>query len=677
MAKEANVKLTVNASGFSQTIDALKVKTRAFAAEAKKNFGDAFGSGAVSGFKAMGSEIRNLGGQLKSHIATAAMLGGALSFGGAIRQQVMLQGTLEDLAFKINAATGAQRSWQDLQAEFVPLAEKTGRGVDQIAQVYDQLVTSMKSTDQASDALEGVLQTSIATGKPVEQLAKLAGVIGAKWGAAGSQMQDALAGVIELGARANMPLEELAEDFDELASIGTIAGLKGADGLRVMTGMAEKMRPHLKGVSEILTGMDQLFEKVRQTSVVEGLGKDSGAGFKPKDVEGSGTDRVRKMLEAAGGKGKLDKFMKVALETEFTGREEQVAFKTLADPFVKAFQEAKAAGAKNKEAMQAGLAAYDAALAELGKASLSAADVQKKYAERLNSPQAKLDQAMQKVQSAFSKPEMIEAINKLAEVLPEFAQGLTKVITFVTHHPMLSAGMAVGGKVAMAGVSGFAGDFASKMMGKLKLEDKAADMFGKAASHVFVDGVAKSGGWAKVAGSFGMIAGAAIVAYQAGQQVIDQELDEHFKQRLKGAGAASEAESMVKHGVGSDAERKAAADALRAEINKMQKEGGPGLAADFFGSYASAFGDVEHPITEFNNRLKRMNEALAALEADTAKKKGDEAAKSLERVARAAAGAADAMANVQPPPGTPSGSSKGPPRPGNSGGGAGHVPTPG
>jgi hypothetical protein len=88
-------------------------------------------------------------------------------------------------------------------------------------------------------------------------------------------------------------------------------------------------------------------------------------------------------------------------------------------------------------------------LGDLGDLAVDRKKIEESDARHKNTTSAQIDNAMNKIRNAFTKPEMIEAIEKLAKHLPAMADGVAELIEFIVGNPALSAGLAVGARVGL------------------------------------------------------------------------------------------------------------------------------------------------------------------------------------------------------------------------------------
>jgi hypothetical protein len=666
MSREAMIKLTLNGGSFVTTMDQMNRKTREFSAAARKNFSEAFGAGGMGAINGMKQSLADVGGMLKGHLATAATLGGAVGIGSMVSRAVSFREKVRDIEFAMNKAGKVTVGWADLMKDAEDAANATGQSSSELADAMSNIFSQTGDADFARFAMEQIGHAASASGKEVGKLADVAAMLRRKFGADAAQLPQMLAAFIEKSDAGGLSLDDLGAKFGLLAGEAVDAGFSGSKGLSSLLGMLEMLNARVGEKAE--PALKKLFQVLKNGSKdLKGLQQAAGVKF---DVNATGLDRIRKLLETERGRKAI---------TSKLGGEQRVVFDELSKPFNEAFDQAKKSGAKTKDATQAGLAAFDAAMTKLTKTTLTYEQlVEESKAGQAEDPANRLKMAIEKVEQAFRKPEMMDAIDKLAESLPELAQGLIKLMNFVTKHPLLAGSIALGGKVGMGALSGFASGFAEKLMGNLKLAEGTEKRLENAAGG-FMTSIEKSGGWKRAAMAAGATMVAALAAYEIGKEAIDAGLKEDFDKKLARSNTAADADSMVKHGVGSDKERAAASAELRRKIKQMEKEGGPGAITEVTGFYASALsgGAVKNPVIEFHEQLNKLRTSLNALEADTAKRKQDELAASSDKAAKAMNKLAGVVSNIEVPSGTPTGTSKGVPTPRGGSGTPGHAPVPG
>jgi len=421
----------------------------------------AFDKPAREGLAAMKSSIVETTSKARDLVGMAAGIAGGLSVGAGAQGAISLEDSYRELAFTVSQATGEATKWRDVQRTIEPVADAVNRTSKEMVAGYDALIGKTNNAQFSAQALGLVGEAMNATGRSAEELGTLVGTLNKKWGITDmGEVRQALMQLFE--ASKNIKFDELAEDLDEVGSIAKGGGMAGIDGFRRSLGLAAAIAPSTnRTFSEVLTGMDQLTEKMRQMPVWKGLaeaGRFAGKDFFDKfTAQPDAMNRVRMLLESAGKKGTLKQFAREAIEVEFTGREERAAYKVLADPFMAAFEEAQKAGKNTKEATEAGLKAFDAAIGKLGQTTMEWSQIQDRAADNQQAASAKIRQAQELWQRAFTDEKTLAAMDDLAQSLPKIASGMANLVKFAVDSPWLAGGALLGGKAALAGAGGFTG----------------------------------------------------------------------------------------------------------------------------------------------------------------------------------------------------------------------------
>ncbi len=660
MAREANVKLTLNGGGFVATMNQIMADTEAKAKRTGSSLKSALGGafkgtlgGAGGGMK---KALSDMGGQLKNALTMGATLGGSIGLGMLVKQAIDLREKVRNVEFAINKAGGETTNWQELLGDVQRAADETGFASSKLADGLATIFEATGNADFAKKALIPIGQVARATGKDFDQLADVAGMLFEKFGATPDNILDMLTVVVEKTDAGGLALDSMKEKFGLLAGEAIEAGFKGEQGLSAVLGMLNSLDDRLGEKS--LPSFKKLFQVLKDgSSSLKSLSKDSGLKFKPDET---GLEKLRKI--AGSDKGRK------ALEAKLGG-EQRVVFDELMKPFDEAFKQAKDSGAKTKDARSAGLAAFDKAMADMAKHTLASGKIVASSAERqAGDPMVALNKATERIAREFQRPEMIEAIDKLAEKLPDRAKGVVGIVDFISKRPKTAAAIVIGGKIGLGALEG----------GMSKIGGNLAESLAKKAPEwgsAFAAKVASDGGWMKVAGQFGLIVGAAPAATEIGKALIDSSMNEDEKKKSAVADAASTAEAMAKHGTGTEEERKAAAEALRQKIDVMAKDG-PGIANQLFGSMANFIDpSVEHPANAWIAQLDAARATLAELEQSPAKVKdaNDKLAAATMRTAASLEKLGSVAETQEAPAGSPTGTSKGTGGPANRSNTPGHA----
>lgn len=647
--EEARVRLELAASGMSSELRRLERDSKELSQElegvgrsaqsSEKKMSPAFAS-MKKGLGAAKSALGEMGGAIKSTLGQAATLGGALSAGAGVHNALALTERYRKVADSIERATGKAMDWENVQAKIETAADASNRTNEEMLDAFDAIRGKTGDAAAAFDQLDTVAVGLNATKEEAKSLGTIMGVLAKSFPEA--DLNAAMANVIGHTDKGRISFEEMSEDLNELASIATLAGQKGEQGLGRILGIATHVNKDVKNMSETMTGLDQLFEKVRQTPVVKGLGE--AGGFKQADITDTddGVERVKRMLEIAGDHGakQFKKFQTEALETEFTGREEQVAFETLAKPFREAYEEALEQGKSATEASKAGAAAFDKSLSEIADASTDYSTLQKQASEEMKSPQAAMREAMKEFGDAFTKPEMIDAIHKFAKAMPKIAEMAADLVGFAADHPMLAGVGALGARPAMAAGASMGGDLIAA--GGKKVWAQAAGEFTAAA--------ATSGKWKAAGTMMAKVAGPLMVGalvFELGRRGIDKHFD--TKAKHQGTLATTGAEVGEAIATGDKGKMREAHANVQAKI-KAAREDNSGFSKildNTWGGLAKLSGadvnldDQENAIARAEAEARRLEEAMAKGAGG-----GDKVAESMEKAATAAEKAAKEMEKI-------------------------------
>jgi hypothetical protein len=597
--RDAKVRLNLAAAGMASQLQQL-VKQSKELEQAVEEIGDGAAkadrkvSGLFTAMKAGGAAARgtlaDLGGHLKNVLGMAATLGGSLSIGAAMKEAQDVTAAYKDLAFALRLGTGEAVSWQHVQGEVQTVADRWKRSNKEVAATYAEIFSATGDLEFSRKAIDSVAMAATASGKSVQTLGNIAGTLREKFNIGADGIDNALATVLELGNKGGVSVEDMGEKLGIVGASAKMLGLEGQGGLQKIVGLLNIADDATGSFKKSLTATTGLLEQMADPEKAKNIKKALGVDVLDKSGSMKG-DAIERIL--AKTKGKKEELAKVF------GGEERKLLVALGSEFSKAF-EATEGDVKTKTA--AAIDAYRKSLEEAGKATFTGADAKAEAEKRLGDSQRKMQDAMNKFVMAFEKPQMIAAMDRLAESAPALADGLAKIVSFVSKNPLSSGALAVGGMAAGSFLKGAV----------VSISEKGIDKAGTAIAKAFSTDVAASGAWG-VAGKAFVAGSAALLAYELGKAIIDAAMagDEQKQRNLEDASAT--AESMAKHGTGSPAQRAAAAQDLRKQIAGMEKDGGPGVVTDFFGSYASLLG-AEHPVTAHQRKLANAKKQLAALE---------------------------------------------------------------
>ncbi len=592
-----------------------------------KRMGAAFKKAGAEGLKGFKSGLSDGMSQVKTALGAAGGIVGTFSAGAALSEAQDLNEVYKNLAFSVRQATGEATHYTAVQSVVESTAKRWKRANGELAASFDDLFKTSSDLEFTRAALDAVGMSATATGANVGALTEVANELGEKFGIGAGGIKDAMATVIGMVPGGKAGIEELAGQFGLLGASARSVGLDGQAGLKKVLGMLNMAGASggsfKKELMSVVTLMEQLGDADNAKKIEKAL--------KVKITDKSGatrSDAIERIIQATGGKREeLSKVFSGPL-LRFMGE--------LGKVYSSKFDETE--GNKQKKTAAA-LEAFNAALTKASAQTLSTADLFDQATERLDDPKRRIQEAMNTFAEAFNKPEVADAMEELAKHVPAVAQALAKLATFVMRHPLLAGAGFIGGKALLGGASSMAVSFGEQSMSKA----------GSAISAAFAKDVAASGKWA-VAGKALGVAAAAIIAFEIGKAFIDADLDKHFKGMGNLADAKNTAESMVKHGTGSMAEKQAAADALREQIARQKKN-----APSFLTNALSVGANIVDPTvkTAEDQHLTSLAKAEASLrELEASMKKGaqggEKTASAFDRTARAAERAATALERINP-----------------------------
>lgn len=453
--KVASIKLGLNVSRYQAGLGTIKSGTES----AAKSMGGALKKGLADGMRGAMSSVKSGLGSLKNMIAGLGLFAGLPGMKDQIAKAVALEGKYRGLSFAIRAGTNASVDWKSIQSQVQSAALDTGNSTEELANSYSSLFKDIGDPEFAASAMRSVGMAARASGESVETLTNIAGTMNEKFGVSAGAMDDALAAVLSLGNSGGVGIQDMADKLGMVGASAKSAGLSGIDGfskVAALLNLADGSTGNLeKGLAAVSGVIDTLGEKSLKNKALVKLGVD------PKQVGDDAMSALESIMKRTGGN-------KDKLAVAFQGDQ----LKLLADMgqvYAGTFA-ATEGDVKTKTA--AALAAYRASIEKAGKANVDGAALRKQSAGEMESAEAKLQMAMTKIEQAFSKPEITEAITKLMGALPQLADMVAKAVSFAVDSPLAAGGsvvaaMALKGALAEGG-SSVASSLLSAFMGGAK-----------------------------------------------------------------------------------------------------------------------------------------------------------------------------------------------------------------
>lgn len=654
--RDAKVRLNLSAAGFTTAMREIERQAKTLADEIE-DIGEAgdkadkklspFLASMKKGLGAAKSSLTDLGSSIKSTLGQVVTLGGALSLGGLVHGAVELSDRYGDIAFNVNKIPGNLETAATVQRDIETAAANTKVRIADMADAYERVFKATGDLAFTKASLEAIGTVATATGEKVEDIANAAQLLQRKFKVTAEELPEALARFIEKTGVGGKGLDELSNRFALMAGEASEAGLRGVEGVSALLGIMNQLDSAVGEKAD--PALKMLFQTLKSgTSQLKTLAKEGGIKF---DVDDSAFDKLQKIIASPRARR--------AAEQILTG-DARVVFDELARPFDQAVQQAKEAGKTGKELREAGIAAFERNLAEASRSAMTFAQIQRAAEEAGSGPNEQLNDALNKMQQAFTRPEMIAAIEKLAQLMPRIADGMASLLEFAVENPVLAGAGVLGVKAGGAMAGSIAGDLASGLAGAMR--DRAVQV-GKPVAEAIATAAAAHPKWATAGKAIG-VAAAALIGFEIGKSIVDSRIDEKTKIQgdLTTAGAEAHAAALT-----GDRERmERARDTLKERIEAAKKDRG-GVIDTLIGG-AATFVDPnfvapeQKMIISAEADLRRLNEALRK-----SSEGGGKAGDAMDKTARAAERLANALNRVNPSGGGV-GTNGLPPAPGNRSG---------
>ena len=538
---EAQIKLTLDGGQFVGTLRKVGDDTAKLGKQGQRTT-----TALQRGFDGAKKSAMGLGSVVKKGIGLLGGLGVAFSAGASIKQAVSLNARFETLAFRVQTATGALTKAAEIQDIVSNSAATTTRTSEEMAGAFEEVFGATKDLAFAKGVMESIGVAATATGEEVGTVATIAQQMQRKFGVSAESVSNSLAQIFEGAQQGGPSFQQLSDVIDTVGASLLQAGLKGQRGLDFLIGSLNATDAEFGDLGKQVTGIQNLLINLGQSARLEKIGKALGMSGQSLINEKDALARLRRIL-STGKKGLAE------LKANFIGPEEQKALRVLfTDPFEKALDRAKSAGLRGKEATDQALRSLDGVIEGFGKSTLTAADLQKRAAERQVEPAAKLRAAQEKLTQAFQQPEIVDAIEALAESLPQIAALFADFVKFASKNPVLAGALGIGGVAAKGFLTGIVSSLATG---------------GTSAAGSMLEAMTKgSGVMSKAMLALGGPLGAALAAAVVGALVAKEQIDKGVSEDASTEGKLGIARAHAARRSGSLALNKKDASELEAAI---------------------------------------------------------------------------------------------------------------
>lgn len=606
--KEASIKVTIRRQAYETSLRSMVAST----AEAGRKMGRALKEPMSKGIEAAKSSFNDLVGTIKNGVSVALSLGGALSFGTAIKTATDSQKAYLQLAHSLSTFSKETVTAAEAQAMVERVADDTRVNIDELQRSMLQLASAAGKVDiekllerAVSQArrlgMEGTFVSRVYTrlvAKGVAKTAEEAENLTEQFNTLFRQM---------LGVDIDEAIDPM--DVAELAGFINTTGNTAAEMLRLISLGGEKIAKDFGKANEIV---EELGLSLKQTKGIEDMTKKLKL---PKGVIKATNSALENMLAIADrGPEKFSK-MADAMAGDIAGQAlKQIVGEEL---IVKA-----RTGKVTKKEWELRVGQLRKELKDLSDLTVDRKAVEKADAAHKETMSAKFDHAMNKMKEAFTQPGVVKAIDKLADHLPKLAEALADLVSFVAENPLKALGIGAGIKVGGAALTGFGGtlmkgmgeSYVNALKGAFGFGKKemisAASSSGKIAQTAAKLASDKTVGAAtsvasKIVGIGTALTAGVAVGGMVHKFVTGPQAEAAAKKTEKAAEARFEAREILRH------PEKAAPEEKLAAIKKVREaqEDLPGSLISMesaMGFLAAAFTDVKHPMTAFMEESTKL-----------------------------------------------------------------------
>ena len=503
-SKEAGIKLTLTAAGFSSGLKGAEKETAAAGGRMGKALSKGLSDGVKEGVDSLKAKVSSIKSGVASLAGVTGVIGAGAGFAEMVKGAMAVEGQMKKFAYAVKAGSGEALNFRDVQKEVQATAVATGQSAEELGTVLAESFRATGDSKFARESLKAIAVAATATREPIETMGKLGAELGDKFGIGSGEIGDALATAYASAQKGGVTLEDMAEKMGQIGANAKEAGLTGTEGFKKMIALMnvsdDAMGNMRKGLPAVAGLLDQLGTKAERNKTMMKLGIVGGG-------KGDVTQTIGEILKKTGGN-------KDKLAVAFAGP--QLQFLTeLGSKYAQTFKET---GGSVKDKTAAALAAYEDALK-------GASTTHKSFSEMEKDAEGArpIQKAMERIKEAFSNPEFTTAIVRLMNLMPKLAEVIAGVVDFASEHPYAAAGIGAGamvGKEVLGGVAsaGIKSLFAGA--GRAVAVEAVAGMAGTAAASAG-GGIAASFVGALVSGP-GLIAiGVAIAAAFAAKAIAD------------------------------------------------------------------------------------------------------------------------------------------------------------
>jgi hypothetical protein len=610
--REAQLKLRLDLGSFGSDLKSAEKKVT----DVAKNMGGALSKSMSKGLGAATDAVKGLGTGLKQAVGWAASLGGTASISTFVVDAIHAEEAAGKIAARLRAMGEASSTTAGVLAQAVNQAHQLNSTTHEVLEGYDALLEATGDPIFSKDATASIATFRDAFRISTTESASLVALLREKLGATTDEINTQFGpALLDATSKGGLSIQDLVQNGNKLLAVMPALGLKGADGMTKLTGMLNLTDDAGGDLGERMMGLQGIMLKFKSGTFLAKLKKDV------KGIEfDKGADAVTNFQKVLGQKGGMEALQKLLGASPRTAK----MFAAMVQPFADAKEEALKAGKTDTEARLIAIETLRGRVDELTTITSTEVSLRKEAAARTEEKGRKLELAIDKMRSAFESPAVLGAIDRLAENLPAFADGVAHIIEFVTKHPALAVGGVVGAQVGGAAATAVGGSLLASagraiigqgaVAGVAAVEGGAAAVAPVAATGLTavganLAGIAAAGGAAGAA----VVAGVALAGAAAGG-LIGNEIRKAFVDSAQEAQAAThirtqevlmDAESAGNKGASTE-QKKAALVSLGNQGKEVMDSGS--ALADLLAEFTVLYGGAKAPETARAEQIMALGE---------------------------------------------------------------------
>lgn len=654
--REASLKVTLQPASFQAGLRRMTEMTRS----AGVRMGRALKEPLSNGLKSAKNEFGNMVGSMKDGLKTVATLGGAVTLGGVVKSAVEAQSAYIALADQLSIATGRTVDQAEAQEMVERAALAAGESIETMRESMSQLA-GVGDMGKVEDAMTRTALQAQRLRVPVDLVARATSRVMAKGLADSAQEAELLLETMNEFGRSVLGVDpDEAIDPNDIAEFAAFVNTTNSS-VKDMTTLLGKTGDQVKDMGQAFEIVEELGLVLNTRKGLAELGKASRDARRATDLSKGSVENLLAILETGSPKA-----IKALEEAMGTDRAKAALGNILGEQLTIDI----AAGKATREQIREVGTKLRTELAKAGDQQATLNRIQETNAKLAQTSGKKMQDALNRLQIAFSSPKVIAAVDKLADKLPALADAAADVVTWILDNPWESLAAVVGGRLALAFggsliqtavANGLKGLFARAAA--VQAASTAASVATGGASTLGVGGaIGATGAAGGTAAGLGAAAGAGAAVLAAGAVgagvgygIYKVGMEEKQVGEFKAMQGVEEALMTATTAMHSGSEEKLSQAILALNAAKTSMEQSESLTNTIFGTIASIAtgGEVKSPAEMRSAKAGEIEAEEAKLRKalETLRRNAEVTASSLRKVGEGAETARGPMVPADPSPG--------------------------